>query len=622
MNNFPDERTSRVSLSNCIVKIGDRFLDKGEVISIHLSSTEASKNSTSATVLDRILLFELFQKNHWSVTISNGSAVWSKDFKRTDNYIIHIRGIDEVGDTLQALQTTKSWNSHAKFFIISATIYKKPEEVVTYIMKYLWLAKVVNAIVVLVNPKNTTVQHIYTWYPFANGNCGNYFDKAVLIDKCAFGRFERNVDLFAGKIPSKLNNCTVRVRVVVWPPFIMPPSARRGDTDLYEFNSGLEIELMNTIAEKANFEVLYTMSPRQGWGEVSTNGTMTGVFLHLFKKRTDIVMGSIALTNQRMEYFDTSTSYIRDSLVWCVPHAQNQPPFQKLSNSMKLDTWCLIIFAYVMFSLTIWSVSSFQNTEGNSYKSLPNVLQNALSILLGMAVKVQPRTSIVRIFLWFWIMTSLVLDITYTTHLISVLTSSKYDTQIQTLSEIFNNNLKILLMPNSLKYFNGSSWKMQKLMNEFLPCDNMDKCLHRVAFHRDSAVCVPQLYLEYVFHKYINSNNEPLLYCFHDSVVDYPITMLMTRGYPLKGRIDTLIQWSIAAGFIVLWENRIFGNSWGGSNADDDDDDDDDTEWMTLTHLYPIFITLAVGHTFALLAFLAEIYSSSKFSIMRKVKRI
>lgn len=324
---LPDERTSRVSLSRCIGEISERFYTKGEIISIYLSLNEERK-APSATVLDRILLPELYQKLDWSVLISNGSIVSSRDWKRTDSYMIHFRTKEEIQPTMQKLQAAKSWNAHARFVIVSATIFEKSEEVVAMIVQHMWNARVVNAVIILTNPANVTEQQIFTWYPFADGNCGNNFDKAVLLDKCSFGEFEKGVDLFPEKVPKKLKNCAVRVRVVVWPPFVMPPVAHVAGTELYEFDGGLEIELMNTVAEKANFRTLYTMSPDEMWGDVFKNGSITGLFAELDKKRSDIGIGSVSLSKGRMDHFDVTTSYIQDSLVWCVPHAKASLPFR------------------------------------------------------------------------------------------------------------------------------------------------------------------------------------------------------------------------------------------------------------------------------------------------------
>lgn len=609
---FPDEKTSRISLSNCIGEIGERFYTKGEIISIYLSSSEANNNSTSATVLDRILLPELFQKYAWSILVSNEVTVSSNDWKRTDSYIVHFRNVEEVEATLQTLQAAKSWNAHARFVVVSATIFENPEQVVATVVQHMWHAKIVNAIVILSNPSDKTEQQIFTWYPFADGNCGNNFDKAVMIEKCRFGKFETGVDLFPEKVPLKLKNCAVRVRVLVWPPFVMPPTDHVTGTELYEFNSGLEIDLMNTIAEKANFKPLYTMSPNEMWGDVYNNGSTTGLFKELAKKRSDIAIGSVALSKQRMDHFDVTTSYIQDSLVWCVPHSKSEPPFQKLSNTMHVDTWCTIILSFFIFSVTVWCLGRLQKAETSAYKSLPGVLQNSLSMVLGMAVKALPRTTTIRIFMWFWIMASLILDITYTTYLMSMLTSSSYGKQVKTLDDIFTNKLKILVLPGSLKYLNDSSWKMQKIMKEYKPCDNMDSCLYKVAYQRDAAVCIPQLYLEYVFHKYLSSTNEPLLYCFRDSIVDYPIQMFMSKGYPLRSRINTLVERIIDAGLIVLWEKRIFDNSWGNTTIRNEDSES--TNRMKLEHLYPIFVTLIVGEMFAALVFVVEVVKS-KFKV-------
>lgn len=607
LNVKSDEQEFIDSVSNCIEEVGMRFFKTGQVVAMYLSNDE---------LMTHILLGEFFKKNLWSFIVLNSSISRYDDFKKIDNYVIQIKETDEIKFVLQMLETLPSWNPYGKIIVVSASIFNHSDAVV--IMQHLWKSKAVKSIISLVNPKDVTQQQIFTWYPYANGNCGNHFDKIIMADKCRFGRFEKKVNnWFDEQIPKKLNNCPLRVRVAVWPPYVMPPSDHITGTELYNFSSGIEIQLMNTIAEKANIKVMYTMSDTDKWSSISANGTMTGAFLQLSEEKADVAMSSLELTEQRLAYFDISTPYIMDSLLWCVPHSKSQPPSLKFLNTMTLEVWCAMLTAFPLFCIIVWSLSRYQKIELHRYKSIGTVLQNVFGISLGVPIKTFPRTYMIRVFLGLWISTSLIIQSSYTTYMMSVLTGTSYVKQIKTLDEIFKYNLQILLMPNYLKYFNGTNWNMQKVVEESGQCNDINQCLQRVAFQRDSAVCVPKLYLDNVFYNYVNSNKDPLLYCFDNNIVAYPINMYMIKGFPLKNRINELIGHILAGGFLVLWEKRIFNRNEDNSTIRTENAESSDR--MKLVHLHPIFILLIMGHIFAVCVFLLEI-SVHKFKIRAKRK--
>lgn len=605
---LPDEHTERVSLANCIVSCCLRFITE-EMIIVSLSPEEVDDDQPSTAVSDRILLPQLSNTGRWTLLIKKSSSKSTNFFKQSGSYIIHIRTKDELKSHIDNLKEYRSWNPHAKIIVFSSAVFNNTSEVVAGIVKILWSAKVVDGIVILHDAEDLTYYTVFSWFPYSAGNCGNDFYKIKVMDNCTFGYFENKVNLFPTKIPKKLNDCPVRVRVVQWPPYIMPPKQHIAGTELYDFDDGLEINLINTIAERANFKIIYSMShTTQNFGTVNSNGTTTGVFTVLREESADIAMGSLALSEQRAEKFDFSTTYYTESLTWCVPHAKSQPAIEKLTNTLKTETWVVLVFAYCLCSLLVWALSHLETKELKFYKSFPNVMQNTLSIVLGMAVKTLPKTTIVRCFLFLWIFNSLVMGIYYTTFMISTLTGSSYVDQISTLDGIFESKLKLYLMPNTIQYFNGSTWQMRKVLKEWNNCTHIHDCLARVAYQRDSAICIPRLYLEYVNNRYVDANKQPLLYYFKESVVSYPVTMYMTKGYPLKQRINELVEWIVSAGFIKAWERNVFDYKWkNATTLAEESMEEPEYNWLTIHHLEAVLFSLAIGHSVAVLVFILEI---------------
>lgn len=606
---LPDELTERLSLADCIVSCCVKFFTEEEMITVSLSPEEVGDDEPSATVSDRILLPRLSSVSKWSLLITKSSSKNTNFFKQAGSYIIQIRKKDELKSHIENLKKYRSWNPHAKLIVISTAMFNNVSEVVSGIVEVLWSAKVTDGIILLHNSDDMSNYGVYSWFPYSSGNCGNDFYKIINLDNCTFGYYEKNVNLFPSKIPKKLNGCPVRVRVVQWPPYVMPPKDHIVGTEIYDFDEGLEVNLINTISERADFKIIYSMSnTSQNFGTVNSNGTTTGIFSALKQEKADIALGSLALSEARGEEFDFSSTYHIESLTWCVPHAKSQPSIEKLTNTLKTETWIVLVIAYLSCSILVWGLSIFEKRELKFYKRLPNVMQHTLSVILGMAVKTLPKTLLVRLFLFMWIFSSLVMDIYYTTFMISTLTGSSYSGQIHTLDEILDNKLKLYLMPNTIQYFNGSSWQMKTILKEWNNCTHIHECLARVAYQKDSAICIPRLYMEYAYNGYVDVNKQPLVYYFRDSVVSYPITMYMAKGYPLKQRINELVERIISAGFITAWEQKVFDYKWKNASVfAEESTEEPEQKWLTIYHLEAVLYSLAFGHSLAVVVFVMEV---------------
>lgn len=611
LNPLPDELTGRLSLTDCVVGACLNFFTEEEILTVSISPEEVSKYRASAVVMMQILLPRLSDMGRWSLLIRKASAKSSNYYKQSGSYVVQIRTQNELKDHIKNLQKYRSWNPDEKFMVISSQRFSNQEEVVAGMAETLRKAKIWKAIVMLPSLKNLTQFHIYSLFPYSTGSCGDDSYKIRIVDNCTFGHFENGTNLFPVKLLDKLSTCPIRVTVTQWPPYIMPPKQHIPGTDIYEFDEGLEINLMNTVAERAKFKVIYSMSEEtRNFGSVRDDGTTSGIFKGLEEGRADVAMGSLALMEARAAKFDLISSYYVESLAWCVPHARSQPSIKKLSNTLKMETWIVLLVLLVCFSLVVWVLSRLEKKESGYYKKVPNVFQSIVSMVFGTTVKTLPRTSLIRFFLAFWMFGSLVMDIYYTTFMMSKLTDSSYVGQINTLEEILANNLHIYLIPSEIQYFTGSSWQMRKILRLWNNCSVIHDCLSKVAFERNSAFCIPRLYMEYVKSKYVDANNQPLLYHFKENIVSYPVTMYMTKGYPLKRRINTLVERIVSAGLVAAWERKVFDYKWQNASAQSDlNAEEPERKWLKISNLGVVFVFLVIGNALALIVFFLEVFA-------------
>lgn len=625
IQSFPDEISSRESLTNCMSSASSRFFMESDILTMSLTTSEVDKSSVSATVLDKLLLANLFSGNNFTLLLVKPSVASPENhfIKKADSYIMQIRNDREVYKNLKNLKTYKSWNPYAKFAVISAAPFAENNfETAARIVKALWIFKITNAVVLLPDPTNISVYNVLSWFPYKGGKCGIVFEEVELIDNCTFGNFSLHVDWYPNKIPKDLHHCQVKVRTIVWPPFVDEPSRKIPETrNQYEFENGIEIKLMNTVAKAANFFVNYTVSDLPlDWGKLFRNGTSSGMMKSLMDEDVDVGLCALGATVTRHNFLDASETYIQEAVTFCVPHGWRVSTWKKIVTVLQFDTWIMCFLCIILISVTSVSLSYFEKTESSVYKNVLNCLQNTVTMITGSPVKTPPRSGSVRLVFMLWIIFCLHLNIVYRTTLISFLTSPSYETELSSAEEILRSNLTIYTLPNFKRFFSGSedpTSMVNMIKKKWINCNDMKWCLDKVALERNSVMLTPRLYMEYIINRYKTKNGDPLMHCFKDSIVTFPVEMLMGKGFHLKNRIKVLISRIVPSGLIPMWTKTAFEHSWKETVVSDSRTG----EKLTMRHLQAIFIIYGICCIFAVALFAIEICVFKYRKTERKFKR-
>ncbi|XP_064214065.1 uncharacterized protein LOC107399116 [Tribolium castaneum] len=510
------------SLSKCLHSITTKF-------STQFSTLWLSHNQT-----------DLFDSNFVKSVSQNRPIAISSDFnpnldqnfrQKIANYLIEAPDHLQLESTIQNLKYLHSWNSKARFII------GVDNETETN------LAKMVE---------------ILCWYPYKK--CQNGYDKLQLIDTCQFGFMTRGTNLFPAKIPKTLRFCKLGVGAVVWPPYVMSPKKRVANTDRYVITDGLEVRLIQTISNQLKMNVSYTISEKPlNWGHLSVNGTGTGLMALLRQKKIDVGIASLTPTFERLKFFETSQSYYFESFRWCVPHAHAQPTWRKILDAVSADLWGAFLVSFAAFSWLLWNLS--RGRAETTYRSFANCLVNFYAMALGISVPSYPKSHFLRCITCFWLIFCFNFAILYNTRLVSVLTRPTYDAQIKTMDQVVENRLGLLFPSSFFSHFDKNLSMSDDILNKSLECSDMRDCFKRVAYDRDSALCLSSTYIYYVKKSYI-SDNKPLIYCFPNNIATYPVVLLMKKGFPLKSRLNGIISRLVEGGFVDFWARQVYSHKW------------------------------------------------------------
>lgn len=558
-----DQTFRHKSLMLCMENIADEYYKHKSIISV-LESRIKYNNADNKLKFLNILVGNMFSKMKWSILIKNLSnttdVAYNKNdqtIQRTNIYIINMNKMHELISALSLLQD-KTWNPHAKFILYSTGVYANLPSIIENLIEQFWKLKVLNVILIFPS-KNIESFNIYTWFPYSNGNCGTNFTNSVIINECKNGIFARNTKIFVDKIPKNLNKCPIRVRTVIWPPYVVPPETRIRNKNNVNFTDGLEIVLLNNIANIANFSVIYSVSNKSlDWGALDYMGETRGLFKTLSAEEVDMGISSLAATPIRYMNLDPSTPYTFESMTWCVPKANLKPEWLSIYQSYSLNTWLLIFAVYITESVFFYILS--YNKDVKIFNTLQDSFLNTFSILASVSVWKKPSNCIIRMLFVLWAVFSLHFDALYQSNLIKFIVNPALEKQITRFDELVNDNIPMGSFYIWREYFNNTDTMNSlefKMKQKWIDCHDIDTCLSHVAYAKNYSIAIPKLYVSYAAKKFLNNRKEFAIYWFRNDYISYPVQMYAYRGFPFIHRINSIIGTIFQSGFLSKWEQDL-----------------------------------------------------------------
>ncbi|KAG5873730.1 hypothetical protein JTB14_035544 [Gonioctena quinquepunctata] len=617
-----DTYQTRISLGMCIIKAAnDYFTSDFEVITYSLPLKEVS-NPNSFFLLSQFVLQwigENYQKPVLVKDLKSSTRNFGELHSKAKSYIIQIRERGEFDDVIERLEKHLSWNPHAKFLVVSSSTFPRPDKIATEITKSLWEHKVVNAAVLLLDPRNTTNFNVYTWEPYSNSSCGDNFNTRST-DSCSLGITDTTESWFNERITGKLFNCTIRARYIQWPPYVTSDVSQGYQKPNALLNQGIDVNLLNMIASVLNLIVLYEGDNESIWGAAFLNETFTQDFNLLHQNGCDVLLGGYTQSYERSLYFDCSRSYIQETLIWCVPHEPITLGLGPMIHILSREVWIGVLSMYIIFTSGIWSLSKIDSKE-TIYKKLGNTMLNNFLVFLGLVANTLPKSSLVRFLMGILILFSLHLNMLYSSYLTSILSSHNFKEKYSSIKYIYEYNLDTYFVYTDKDYFKSYDKDEEKhigevpislILQRWKNCDDLKACAEHLLTFKNSALCVPKLHKDYVFNNdEVLSPNKNLVHCLKTHVVSFPIILIMRRGFPMYDLFQKLMNRIKSAGFIAKWEGDILRDKRKSRISDLETVLDEAT--IKLNNLLPIFNMLLVGNIFSIVIFIGEFFAHKNY---------
>lgn len=507
--------------------------------------------------IQKIFLQEVHHLRRWSLmTVEKVDRSMEVAFAdKAHYYVLIVDSFDRFFRKINLLTLLRSWNPRAYVIVLCSQVFTTQSSLRTFaekVLTHLWSYYVLHGVILLQDAEEKTKFQVFIWNPFdPPRRCGNSSDDTdntvEFYGLCADGHLAYTKQLFRKKLPTDMKGCALNVWSTVMPPFVYP---------IDDNSTGIEHVLLNTIGEFFNFEFIHNITTMLRGEKDQQNQTWDGLMGKLINREADIVVGGIYPDNEVHDDFDSSISYLQDSYTWVVPRAKEMPKWRALTIIFDPHMW-LATFIIYFLCMGMWYILGNLSMESQYQTTLVHCALNILYMNIGGSAYSRPRFQTLRVLFVFFNLYSVILITAYQTKLITVLTESSYETQLDSVEELLESGLQFGGFGELKGFFEDNNSSLDHMIDErYISVENLDEALHKVTIDEDFSMLSSRLYLKYVSatkSEYNNQNGEPAYHSFTKNVFSIPLEITTFKGFPFIGRMNKKIGLLKASGLFSKW---------------------------------------------------------------------
>lgn len=342
--------------------------------------------------------------------------------------------------------SSKSFKFDAFYLIV--LIAGEIEEIEA-IFQLMWTLQMYNVNVMFEDSKSNIL--VKTFIPFNNRSCSD--TSPVLINQYRNGKFVDDVQLFFPKKFRSLHNCSIRVAVSKYSePYIIAQTFKNGTIAL----SGRDIELVTTLAETLNFHINYTYIGVEGY--FFENGSCDGPLREIKEGRADLALADFWLKANRLKYFEASSSYNSEQIVFVVSSARELNSLEKLIFPFKLSAWLLLLSSVLVGLLVIFKIKRRPKNTQNFVFGTANQHPYLTMFIafIGGSLKTLPQTNFARFLLMMFLILALVIRTLYQGSFYELMKSNRRYKEVQTIEDMIDEDFSFYIFEYIWDNFQGS----------------------------------------------------------------------------------------------------------------------------------------------------------------------
>ncbi|XP_073943627.1 glutamate receptor ionotropic, delta-2-like [Choristoneura fumiferana] len=518
-------------------------------------------------------------------------------------------------------------------------------------LHYIW-KRIVNIVFLRYHKKILGSTKGKAWFdlstvPFPNPIKNVFVSRRV--DIWRNGRFHYNRPIFADKTKN-LNGEVLNVVYLDHVPSVIVMT----NNDTHKIG-GVEIEILNTVAEKMNFKPkLYQAlnAEYHKWGQKQANGSFSGLLGEMVHGQADIALGNLQYTPYHLELLDLGLPYTSQCWTFLTPEALTDNSWKTLILPFKLNMWIavllvLLITGAIFYGLATFYMNLLQYQSDNGYVAsiiekqddeyagekhvgmylfgdIINSILYTYGMLLVVSLPKLPTGWAIRLLTgWYWLY-CILLVVSYRASMTAILANPAPRVTIDTLQELVDSKVTCGGWGTETKHFFEDSIDEigQKIGKRFEIIDDPNEAASKIA-QGVYAYYENEYFLKYLSVKRKNSDSkiniqsqdnstnatvqvaqesERNLHIMADCVVNIPISLGFHKNSPLKPLADVYMRRTVEVGLVVKWMNDVMNPIRALDSVDNEI-----KALMNLKKLYGAFIALATGYFLSLVCLIVEL---------------
>lgn len=423
-------------LAEAVAEIVEKFFTRFEG-SLHLIS-ECNRSSHVEDFRDA-LLSRVHSNN--LLTIGETNEIPPDDCRK--RYAIFIVE-NFAAETMRAV-TPATYRTDGFFAIVFLNKTVNRREV----FSVLWENQFSN--VIAISESKTRHAVVETFMPFSSRGCKD--TRPITINKFVNGKFINDPENI---FPDKLKNlfgCIVGISISnLSEPSVMNRLTQDGN---YELTGG-DINIVKTLAHSLNFRINFTYFEKEG--EFYANGSSSGPLRALRDGEVELSISDWWLKFNRIKFFDYTTPYISEPLVFIIPPGRDFTTFEKLLFPFSTWVWAIHTLFFIAGFLVIFIIKfRFKNAQNLVFGT--GVKDPYLNIIVGSvggSQKVLPKRNFARFILMMFLIYSLVMRTLYQASFFHLLQSNKHQKELQSINQIIEEDYTIYTFLGIADLFQGT----------------------------------------------------------------------------------------------------------------------------------------------------------------------
>lgn len=346
--------------------------------------------------------------------------------------------------------TPQLFNYRQHFLIVIVTSEHANASNIEIIFQLLWKKFIFNVNIVTINDDLKCFMSVTTFYPFRANACNN--TTPIVVNKFENGKFEKSLEHFSKDKLKDLHQCPVRVVTGFGSePFIYVRKIANG-TKLFEL-SGRDVTFMDELSKILNFRAEYIVLDDKGY--LFENGSADGLFKLLMNGSAELAVCDLWITKIRMKFFDMSTPYISEDLIFVIPPPASFSSIENLIYPLTPCVW-IALLSFISTAYFIIFLIQFQSNEirdifiGNEIK---NPYLNVFIVLLGNVQHKLPKKNFSRFIFTMFLLFSLIIRTAYQGSMYQFIQSERKYKDPQTIDELISKNYNFHILKLSLELF-------------------------------------------------------------------------------------------------------------------------------------------------------------------------